>query len=82
MRFWGDGGGSGADDVERILEDIFGAKKVILLKHGDRICDVLRKTPKMPEALLLSRQGGFPSSKALASGCSQVPGEMFYSVLV
>ena len=38
MRFWGDGGlvGSGADGQERILEDFFGAKKVILLKHGDR----------------------------------------------
>ena len=29
--------GFGADEQERILEDIFGAqKKVILLKHGDR----------------------------------------------
>ena len=29
--------GSGAGDQERILEDVFGAKKeVILLKHGDR----------------------------------------------
>ena len=28
--------GSGANDQERILEDVFGAKKVILLKHGDR----------------------------------------------
>ena len=28
--------GSRADDQERILEDVFGAKMVILLKHGDR----------------------------------------------
>ena len=27
--------GSGADGQERILEDIFGAEKVILLKHRD-----------------------------------------------
>ena len=26
--------GFGADGQERILEDIFGAKRVILLKHG------------------------------------------------
>ena len=42
MKFWCDGGGVGgfmgsrADGQERILEDIFGAKMVILLNHGDR----------------------------------------------
>ena len=38
MKFWGPGGfvGSGADGQERIPEDVFGAKKLILLKHGDR----------------------------------------------
>ena len=35
MGFWGDGE-FGADGQERILEDIFGAKKGILLNHGDR----------------------------------------------
>ena len=71
-----------ADGQERILEDVFGAK-VILLKHGDRThgqkelhwgnwlytmelgevrqkggllkdFDMLKRTPKPPEALLLS----------------------------
>ena len=27
MRFAGDGGGAGADDQERVLEDLFGAKR-------------------------------------------------------
>ena len=80
-------GWSGADGQERILEDVFGAKKMILLKHGNRTpgqkelswgCeewlvlyygvgevkskgglqkdfDMLQMTPKIPEALLLSR---------------------------
>ena len=30
--------GSGADGQERVLEDVFSAKKAILLKHGDMTC--------------------------------------------
>ena len=36
MRFWGDGGGSAAEDQERILEDVSGEKKVILSKRRHR----------------------------------------------
>ena len=42
--------------------------------------DVLRRTPRTPEALLSSSKGGFPSRKALTSGQQGGSGEMFYSV--
>ena len=32
LEWWG----SGSDSQQRILEDVFGTKKMILLKHGDR----------------------------------------------
>ena len=42
--------------------------------------DILRRTPKIPEALLWSSQGCFPSSKALTLGQQGPPGEMSQSV--
>ena len=44
--------GSGTDDQERILEDAFGAKKVILLKHRDKTCGE-KKLPWHPEERLV-----------------------------
>ena len=35
MKFWGDGGWSGADGQERILEDVFDAKDDVIKACGE-----------------------------------------------
>ena len=67
-------GGFGADGQERILEDIFGAKQVILLKHRDRTCGQKKLHWDCDSELIVYPQvgRGFGTRKSLRSFGSKV----------